>query len=357
MSTAIVAGAALLASTSLTIAQMKEGPGGPGGGAGGPPAGAGPRGGSEGAGPGAAPPERAAPPSRAPATERDRGPRATAPAREPNRSAEPKERNKERPAAQAPDRDKKAEQGDRKRAEPTDQDRKKAEPGRQERRATERGQDKQERRPGTAGQQPDGAKKAEGGRDAQQAQKHEEARSARERLSSDQRTDLRGKFDRRGARAGGAKFSVHIGAHVPRRVRLYAVPAAVLAIVPAYSAYRYVVVEDEIIIVDPATYEVVDVIEERSQQASRNPNRIELRLTSDQRALVLDSIGNDYEPANVRVRLALGAEIPRNIELHSFSGEVVDSVPELRKFRFVVAERDVVIVDPGDRSVALVIER
>ena len=130
-----------------------------------------------------------------------------------------------------------------------------------------------------------------------------------------------------------------------------------LAIVPAYSAYRYVVIEDEIIIVDPATYEVVDVIEERSQQASRNPNRIELRLTSDQRALVLDSIGNDYEPANVRVRLALGAEIPRNIELHSFSGEVVDSVPELRKFRFVVAERDVVIVDPGDRSVALVIER
>lgn len=354
MSTAIVAGAALLASTSLTIAQMKEGPGGPGGGAGGPPAGAGPRGGSEGAGPGAAPPERAAPPGGA--TERDRGPRATAPAKEPNRSAEPKDRNKERPAAQAPDRDKKAEQGNRKRAEPTDQDRKKAEPGRQEQRATERGQDKQERRPGTAGQQPDSSKKAEGGRDGQQAQKHEDARSARERLSSEQRTDLRGKFDRRSARAD-AKFSVRVGAHVPRRVRLYAVPAAVLAIVPAYSAYRYVVVEDEIIIVDPATYEVVDVIEERPQQAAKRPDRMELRLTSEQRALVLDSIGNDYEPANVRVRLALGAEIPRNVELHDFRGVVIDSVPELRRFRFVVAERDVVIVDPSDRSVALVIER
>lgn len=363
MSTAVVAGAALLASAALTIAQDKNAPGGAGGGASGPSAGAAP---GEGGGSGAVPAERATP-GKGQATDRDRGPRANAPAKEPGRSAEPKERTKERPAAQAPERDKKAEQGDqdrKKAAEPRDQDRnrKQAEPGRQDKqdnkRATERGQDKQDKQPSASGkQQPDSPKKAEGGRDAQQAQKHEELRSARTRLSSDQRSDMRSKFDRRGARAGDVKFTVRVGIHVPRRVRLYAIPAAVLAIVPAYSAYRYVVVEDEIVIIDPATYEVVDVIDERSQQAATRSDRVELRLSSEQRAMVLDSIGRDYPPADVRIRLALGAEIPRSVELHAFPDVVIDRVPDLRRFRFIVAEREVVIVEPRDRSIALVIEQ
>jgi hypothetical protein len=73
--------------------------------------------------------------------------------------------------------------------------------------------------------------------------------------------------------------------------------------------------------------------------------------------VVRDSIASDFPQADVRVRLALGAEVPRSVELHDFPVVVLDRVPQLRDFRFVVVERDIVVVDPHDRGVAMVIER
>jgi hypothetical protein len=59
--------------------------------------------------------------------------------------------------------------------------------------------------------------------------------------------------------------------------------------------------------------------------------------------------------ANVRVRLALGAEVPRNVELLAFPNLVVAQLPELEGYRYIVAENDIVIVEPRERGVALVI--
>jgi hypothetical protein len=55
------------------------------------------------------------------------------------------------------------------------------------------------------------------------------------------------------------------------------------------------------------------------------------------------------------VRLALGAEVPRDVELLAFPRDVVSQVPELGNYRYIVAENDVVIVDPRERGVVLVI--
>jgi hypothetical protein len=46
-------------------------------------------------------------------------------------------------------------------------------------------------------------------------------------------------------------FTRRIGTRISRGVRLFAMPAAVLAIFPYYRDYRYVVEEDTICIVDP----------------------------------------------------------------------------------------------------------
>ena len=62
-----------------------------------------------------------------------------------------------------------------------------------------------------------------------------------------------------------------------------------ISIVPAYSYYRYAALEDRICIVDPETYEIVDMIDEGAYAAGPLPIG-ELRLTSSERALVLDSI-------------------------------------------------------------------
>ena len=55
-------------------------------------------------------------------------------------------------------------------------------------------------------------------------------------------------------------ISVNVGVAVPRSVRLYSVPQDIVVIYPAYSSYRYFIVDDTICIVDPVTFEIVEVI-------------------------------------------------------------------------------------------------
>lgn len=190
------------------------------------------------------------------------------------------------------------------------------------------------------------------------AGQREAVRTARAQLTQEQRVRLRDSFDRQRARVTNVRFATRIGTHIPRRVRLYAIPAAVLAIIPAYSAYRYVYYEDYICIVDPVTYEIVDVIEYGpSGPPPGGPQIAALELTAAERELILDSIGPDFPAADVRIGLALGAEVPRAVELFAFPDIVIDRVPKVRSYRFVVVNRDVVIVDPRQREIALVLRR
>jgi hypothetical protein len=54
--------------------------------------------------------------------------------------------------------------------------------------------------------------------------------------------------------------SINVGVAVPRSVRLHRVPADIIAIVPAYRDYEYFIFEDKVVIVDPDTYEIVDIV-------------------------------------------------------------------------------------------------
>ena len=59
----------------------------------------------------------------------------------------------------------------------------------------------------------------------------------------------------------------------------------------------------------------------------------------------------------MRLRLALGAELPGDVELYEFPAIVLDRISTLRTYKFLVAEGQIIIVDPRHRSIALVIER
>jgi len=61
-------------------------------------------------------------------------------------------------------------------------------------------------------------------------------------------------------RATNVNFSVSVGTRVPRSVHLVALPASVLSIVPQYRSYQYFVANDQICVVDPSSYEIVEVI-------------------------------------------------------------------------------------------------
>jgi hypothetical protein len=148
-----------------------------------------------------------------------------------------------------------------------------------------------------------------------------------------------------------------VGTYIPRSVRLFAVPAAVLAIFPYYRDYRYVVEDETICIVDPDTYEIVDVLDEGSYTPGLRPQVAELTLSESEAAFVVGSIPPEFPQTRLRLRLALGVEIPANVELYEFAPVVLDRIPKLSDFRFVVTEDQLVIVAPQDRSVALVLDR
>jgi hypothetical protein len=182
-------------------------------------------------------------------------------------------------------------------------------------------------------------------------------RQARAKLSVEQRTRIRSALHVDRARITNVQFAPRVGTRIPRNVRLLAVPATVFAIFPYYREYRYVVVDDTICIVDPNTYEIVDIFDEVPYAPGLRPEVAQLSLTDHERAIVLDSITPDFPEARLRLRLALGAEVPVDIELYEFPPIVLDNVPTLRSYRFVVTQDQVVFVDPNDRSIALVLDR
>ena len=53
-----------------------------------------------------------------------------------------------------------------------------------------------------------------------------------------------------------------VGTRVPESVQLYAVPQDVAVEVPAIRSYKYMVVNDRVVLIDPATSEVVDELAE-----------------------------------------------------------------------------------------------
>ena len=55
--------------------------------------------------------------------------------------------------------------------------------------------------------------------------------------------------------------AVNVGVVIPRSVHVYPVPMDIGTIVPDYRGYMYFMIDDNrVAIVDPDTYEVVDVI-------------------------------------------------------------------------------------------------
>ena len=171
---------------------------------------------------------------------------------------------------------------------------------------------------------------------------------ARVRVSDQDRRTVRERLTRTKVEKTRINVSVNIGSPIPRTVRLRPLPAAIFTVAPVYRGHSYIVLEDEtIVIVDARTYVIIDVIPAGTQ-------RVALALSADQMHFIYTRVPKD-RTADVRVRLALGAEVPRNVELLPFPGEVVARIPEVGRYRFVVAADDVVIVDPSDHSVVLVI--
>jgi hypothetical protein len=118
----------------------------------------------------------------------------------------------------------------------------------------------QERTQERTGQDQDRGKAVPG--QAQQNGTSGRAGGASVQLSQDQRTKIKDVIvrDRNVARVNGANFSVSVGARVPRDVHIAVLPPEVVTIVPEYRGFEYVLVGDQLLIIDPNTLEIVAIL-------------------------------------------------------------------------------------------------
>ena len=81
-------------------------------------------------------------------------------------------------------------------------------------------------------------------------------------VTTEQKTKIRSVFTRHHVEpARNLNVAVNVGVRIPHSVHLYPVPTEVIEIVPAYRDYDYIMLDDNrIAIIDPDTYEVVDII-------------------------------------------------------------------------------------------------
>jgi len=82
------------------------------------------------------------------------------------------------------------------------------------------------------------------------------------KLSTEQRTQITTVIrDEHVAPSTNVNFAISVGTRVPREgIELHALPSRVVTIYPEWRSYRYILVRDEIVIIDPNTYEIVAVL-------------------------------------------------------------------------------------------------
>jgi len=81
------------------------------------------------------------------------------------------------------------------------------------------------------------------------------------RLSAEQRAAIVKAIDQEKAKLGPQpNFHAAIGAEAPASIALYMLPDDAVAAIPAEQKYEYTMVQDQVVLVDPTTMRVVDII-------------------------------------------------------------------------------------------------
>jgi Protein of unknown function (DUF1236) len=158
-------------------------------------------------------------------------------------------------------------------------------------------------------------------------------------------------------------FSVSVGSRVPRSVRYYDVPRDIVQIDPGFRGKKYMVVRDEIVIIEPRTNEVVTVIPRSGRATSgtttsvRQTTSSRIQLAPEQRRVIRETVIREQAaPRCEDFRISIGESVPRTIRLGPFPEDVVREVPEIRSYRFCVRDNDVVLIDPTEYTIVEVIE-
>lgn len=81
------------------------------------------------------------------------------------------------------------------------------------------------------------------------------------KLSTDQRTKITSIIKQQNVAPARLTVSVSVGTRIPDSVRFYPLPQQVIVIYPEWRGYDYILVGDQIVVIDPRTHEIVAILD------------------------------------------------------------------------------------------------
>ena len=200
-------------------------------------------------------------------------------------------------------------------------------------------------------------------KDADPARAEKSERVKQVDLTGDKRDRVQHAFRDKGdvKRRTDVDIDISVGRRLPRDWHFVPVPIAVIELVPEYRDYVFVYVEDEYVICDPDTYEVVAVFPAggsggyASSGSGDSHCSARIKLDDDQRELILKSVrlGREIDVSNLEV----GWSVPADIELERFPKAVLSEADELSACRYFIADDHLAIVDPDEDKVVFLIDK
>jgi hypothetical protein len=177
-------------------------------------------------------------------------------------------------------------------------------------------------------------------------------------LTEEKRTNLSQTIlkDRNVNRVSNLTVSINVGTRLPRSVHLAHLPQSVIEIVPEYRNYSYFVKDDQIILVNPNSFEIVEVIPASGQVANRSAPAT-LVLSDEEKSVVLREVDTGGGSTLALGALTEGSEVPRGVQVRHFPETVVQEVPKLKDYSFFTAENRLAIVDQQGTKVQLVLQQ
>jgi hypothetical protein len=152
-------------------------------------------------------------------------------------------------------------------------------------------------------------------------------------------------------------FSVAVGTTIPRNVRLQSLPPDVVQVVPQYRGYNFVVVRDEIVIVEPSTYRIVDVLPRSGGRAAAAPAPAQktMKFSNRERAVIRKHVTTGRDRITVgstaRAQVRVGDRVPDTIELREFPSTIYRTVPSVREYRYMQMDNRSYLVEPRERLI------
>jgi hypothetical protein len=178
--------------------------------------------------------------------------------------------------------------------------------------------------------------------------------SASANINDDQRTRIIDRLQRERTEAQtNVNIQVNIGARLPSDVRGRPLPPDIVQIVPQYRGHEYMVVREEIVIIEPGRREIVDVIS-RSGSASMASARVgsnRIVISSEQRETLKRAAMRTTGSTQ-----SSGALDTNCLQLQAVPPELARDNPQLSSYRMLMIGDQIVLIDPEQRKVVEVVE-